>query len=80
MAWQAISAGPYIGVFRLRLPVAEGGHVHVRECGGSFTDCPSSRRVHVYVQVRESGGSSRGSRLSWRAVGGIALRFAPFLA
>jgi hypothetical protein len=38
-------------------------------------------RVHVHV--RASGGrspGSRGSRLTWRALRGISLRFAPFLS
>jgi len=45
--------------------------------------CPVTDRVHVHVQVRESGGSSpgsRGSRLSRRALVGIALRLSTFLS
>jgi len=37
-------------------------------------------RRPVAERVRDRGGSSRGSRLSGRALGGIAVRFARFLA
>ena len=59
-ASEAISAGPYGGIFRLRPPVP--------------------KRADAHVKIRESGGSSRGSRLARRALGGIALRFASFLS
>ena len=57
------SAGPYAGIFSLSGPITARFHVQVGESSGSS---------------RGSRGS-RGSRLSMRALGGISLRFAPFL-
>jgi len=44
---------------------------------------PVAEWSHVHVEIRESGGGSTGttgSRLTWRALGGIALSPATFLS
>jgi hypothetical protein len=68
MTWasRGISAGPCeqsVGVSCLRGPVTERGHVYVHESGGSSPSSPGSR----------------GSGLTWRALGGIAFSLASFL-